>query len=243
MTNVLEHSFEFYKKNIELIFLFSIAFILAFIIPVFAPLPTYNDAGGIFIRTASVFANLNIYSASIIVVSVFFSLLFLSFAIVAINILVRHTRTHTKIRDEVIKGIERYTGRVFFILIIYTGILLLVNILFYSYGISGIATSLVGIALMPLFFYAPSAIVIDEHKLRPAIRAGMRFFIKKPSYVLLWVAVAILGITIFDFIFITITGTVISRYLMLIFNGFILLPFLVVLQSQMYMKRFPLLKH
>ena len=90
MVNVLSYSFDFYAKHLRLIMLFSISFLIAFVIPGLAPLPTYNDAGAIFIRTASIFVNLNAISASIIVASVFFSLLFLSFAIVAINILVKY---------------------------------------------------------------------------------------------------------------------------------------------------------
>ncbi|MCL5423658.1 MAG: hypothetical protein M1385_01070 [Candidatus Marsarchaeota archaeon] len=243
MVNVIKHSIDFYIKNLELIFLFSVAFIIAFLIPVFASLPTFNDAGAIFIRTSSIFTNLNIVSTSVIIAALFFSLLFLSFAIVAINILVRHTRTHTKIKEEVIKGIEHYTSRVFIVLLLYSAIIILVNIATYGYGISGVATAIVGILLLPIFFYAPSAIVIDEHRVLPAIRSGVNFFFKRFDYVFVWLVIAILALTIFDFIFIVLTGTTISRYAMLIFNAFVILPFLVVLQSQMYMKRFAIMRH
>ena len=242
MANVLSYSFDFYAKHLRLILLFSISFLIAFIIPGLAPLPTYNDAGAIFIRTASIFVNLNIISASIIVAAVFFSLLFLSFAIVAINVLVKYGRIHTKIRKEIMDGLERYTGSTFTVLVAYAVILYLINIASFPIGHSGLFTYAAALILAPFFFYAPSSIVIDEKPISRAMMASLRFVVKRFDYFLLWLAIAIVLITLFDFVFIAATGTLLSRYIMVVFNSLFILPFLVVLQSEMYMKRFALLK-
>lgn len=242
MVNVLRYSADFYVKHLHLILLFSISFLIAFIIPGLAPLPAYNDAGAIFIRTASIFVNLNIISASIIVASIFFSLLFLSFAIVAINILVKYGRTHTRIKKEVMDGLEKHTGSTFTVLVFYAVILYIVNIASFPIGHSGLFTYVAALVLAPFFFYAPSSIVIDEKPIARAMGSSLRFVLRRFDYFLLWLAIAIVLITLFDFIFIAGTGTVLSRYLMVIFNSLFILPFLVVLQSEMYMKRFALLK-
>lgn len=242
MTNVLAYSFNAYVKHLKLLLLFSLAFIIAFLIPMFASIPTYNDAGSIFLRTASLFMNLNMLNASIIAIAIFFSLLFLSFSIVAINIVVKHSRTHLKIKEEVLKGIEKYISKVFVVLLLFTVIILLVNLAFYNLGVSGIATYLVVLALTPFLFYAPSSIVIDDLSIIRSIKASLKFFVKRFDYFLLWLVLAIIVITFFDFIFIVGTGTIISRYLMLVVNSLFILPFFVVLQSEMYLKRFPLLK-
>ncbi len=242
MVNVLAYSADFYVKHLRLILLFSIPFLIAFIIPSVVPLPTYNDAGAIFIRTASIFVNLNVVSASVIVASVFFSLVFLSFAVVAINMLVKHGRVHTKIKKEVMDGLEKYTGSTFVVLALYAIILYIINIASFQVGHSGLFTYIAALVLAPFFFYAPSSIVIDENPIMRAMGLSARFFIKRFDYVLLWLAIAIALITAFDFIFIAATGTVLSRYAMLIFNSLFILPFLVVLQSEMYMKRFAMLK-
>ena len=242
MVNVLSYSFDFYAKHLRLILLFSISFLIAFIIPGLAPLPAYNDAGAIFVRTASIFVNLNIISASIIVAAVFFSLLFLSFAIVAINILVKYGRIHTKIRKEIMDGLERYTGSTFAVLVAYSVILYLINIASFPTGYSGLFTYAAALILAPFFFYAPSSIVIDEKPIGRAMMASLRFVVKRFDYFLLWLAIAIVLITLFDFVFIAATGTLLSRYTMVVFNSLFILPFLVVLQSEMYMKRFALLK-
>ena len=242
MSNILLYSAGTYTKNIKLILLFSLAFVLAFIIPMFAAFPTYNDLGGILLRTSSVFLNLNLLNTGVIVVSVFFSLLFLSFAIVAINVICKHSRTHTKIKQEVLEGLETYTGKVFVVLLFETLILLLASILLYGTGYSAIVMAVVGLVITPAFFYAPSSIVIDDNRALNAMRSSTRFFAGKFGYFVLWILVAVALLSGFDFLFIAVGGTLISRYVMLVFSSLFILPFLVVLQSESYMNRFKMLK-
>jgi hypothetical protein len=242
MTNVLVYSKDTYLKHIGHLLLFSISFIIALLIPVFAAFPTYNDIGAIFVRTASIFVNINALSSAIIVASTMFSLLFLSFAIVAINIIVKHSRTHVRIKKDVLDGLEKYTSRVFVVLLIYLLLVTAANLITYHYKSSGIITAVVGLILIPFFFYAPSAIVIDDRRIWRSMRSSATFFVKRFDYFLLWLVLSILLLTLFDFIFITISGTLLSRYAMLVFDSLFILPFLVVLQSECYMKRFAMLK-
>ncbi len=242
MSNILLYSAGTYTKNIKLILLFSLAFVLAFVIPIFAAFPTYNDMGGILLRTSSVFLNLNLLNTIVIVLAVFFSLLFLSFAIVAINVICKHSRTHTRIKQEVLEGLETYTSKVFMVLILETLILLLMSILLYGTGYSAIVTAVVGLVISPLFFYAPASIVIDDNRVINAMRASTKFFARKSGYFALWVVVAVVLLSGFDFLFISIGGTLVSRYVMLVFSSLFIMPFLVVLQSESYMNRFKMLK-
>ncbi len=152
MTNVVRYAIDMYVKNIRMLLLFSLAFIVAFLIPVFASFPTFTDLGGIFVRSASTIQNLNPLTTLIIVVAVFLSSLFLSFAMVAINVVVKHSRTLSGIRKEVIKGLEEYTGLVFAVLIFYTTILVLVGLLTEPTGHSALITAIVGLVLSPFFF-------------------------------------------------------------------------------------------
>lgn len=242
MKKVLDHAVKTYFSNIYLILLSSLSFILAFLVPVFAAFPTYNDAGAVLLRTASIYLNLNAFNTAVIVVSTLFSLLFLSFAIVAINIVVKHSRTQTKVKAEVIRGLEKYTTKVFIILLIATVIIVLANIVTYSTNYSGLVTAVVALAITPFIFYAPASVVIDDNRVVRSFRASAKFFMKEFNYFVVWLVIAILLITIFDFIFIAATGTGLSRYVMLIFSSLFILPFLVLLQSDFYMSRFKLLK-
>ncbi len=239
----MRYTLDVYREHLQLILIFSLVMLIAFLIPILASFPTYNDLGAIFLRTSSAFSSINALSIAIIIVSTLLSLLFLSFAVVAINVVVRHKRTQTKITHEVLRGLETYTGRVFSILLLYTAIVLLVGLLSYSYHVSQALTYVVALVLSPIFFYAPSSIVIDDASLIHSMQYSLRFFKKRFDYFLLWLVVAILLLTIFDLISIWIGGAAYAGYIMLIINSLFILPFLIILQSESYMKRFALLKN
>ncbi|MCL5430043.1 MAG: hypothetical protein M1504_01030 [Candidatus Marsarchaeota archaeon] len=242
MANIIEYSMEVYTKHITLILLFSLAFIIAFAIPIFASFPTFNDMGGIFLRIPSTFTNLNAFTAGVIVVATVFSLLFLSFAIAAISLIVKHSRTATRMKKEVINGLEKHTSRVFVVLLLYTAILEFLSIAAYAYGITQVIPSVIGLLITPFFFYAPASIVIDEKGVIRAMQLSAKVFVKNFQYVLLLLFSGIVALTVFDFIFILIGGTMLSSYLMLIFTSIIIMPFFVVLQCEAYMRRFALLR-
>lgn len=242
MRNILNHTIRTYFANIYLILLSSISFIIAFLIPIFASFPTYNDMGGVLLRTASIYLNLNPFNTAIIIISTLFSLLFLSFAMVAINIVVKHSRTQTKIKSEVIRGLEKYTTNVFVVLLLATIIIVLANVLSFKSGYSAVITALVALIITPFVFYAPASIVIDDNRVSRAIKASAKFFIKRFDYFLVWLVIAIVIITAFDVLFIAVAGTAFSRYAMLVFSSLFVLPFLVLLQGELYISRFKLLK-
>ncbi|MCL5679948.1 MAG: hypothetical protein M1465_01220 [Candidatus Marsarchaeota archaeon] len=243
MANILDVSLKTYRKNAKLILFFSIAFLIALLIPVFAPFPTYGDMGAIFIRTGSIYLNMNFVDAIIIVAATMFSLLFLSFAIVAINIIVKHSHTATRIKKEVLDGLEKYTANVFVILLFFTAVLVLVSFLTYYTGYSGIVTLVTAIILIPFLFYAPTSIVMDDARPLRAIRYSMHFIKTKFGYFILWVLVSFVLLSIVDSIPILGSGSAASMYASLLIDSFIVLPFLIVLQSETYIRRFNILKH
>ncbi len=251
MADLLHNAIETYTNHIQLLLVSSISFVIAVFIPLFASFPTFTDLGGINIRTASIFTNLDIINTAVIVASIFFSLLFLSFAIVAVNIIVKHSRTYAKIRQEVFRGLEKYTSRVFVVLLIMEAIIVLVDALSFaitgSISYSGAITAIAGLIITPFFFYAPASIIIDENKTLRAFSSSFRFFLKKFDYFLMWLIVAIAFVTLTDFIFIgigTATGFPYQFFIIeLIVDTVFILPFLIVLQSESYMKRFAMLKH
>jgi hypothetical protein len=243
VVNVIYRALREYADHLPLILLFSLSVVIALLIPLFAYLPAYNSLGAIFLRNASIFSNITPFSFELIVISTLFSLLFLSFAIVAINVIVKHSRTHTRITHEVMMGLEKYTARVFVVLLLFTILCFLFTLASYVYGFS-IAISYIGILVISsLFFYAPSSIVIDENTILRSFKSSFNFFTKKFGYFLLWLVCAIALFTLFDFVFIFIGGPQYAGYISLLFDSFFILPFLVILQSESYVKRFALLKN
>ncbi len=242
MANVLSRTWASYRSNLGLVLISAAALVIAFLVPVFASLPTYNDLGGVFLRTSSIYLNLNIFNSAVIIIAFLFALVFISFALVMINVIVKHSRTRTKIKNAVMSSLERYTGIVFSTLLIYSVIVFAANILSYNTGYSQAITAIVALVLTPLVFYAPSSIVIDERGLFRAMKSSVSFFFKKFDYFLLWLVVAVILFTVLDFVFIHAFGTFASRYVMLVVSSVFVLPLLMLMQGEMYLNRFGLLK-
>ncbi|HVA83250.1 MAG TPA: hypothetical protein VNF06_03740 [Candidatus Aquilonibacter sp.] len=243
MAGIINDTLETYVGNLKLVLLFSIPFIIAFLIPVLAPLPTYITSGGIFLRSASIFINLNILSIAIIIIPVFVSLLFLSFALVAISLIVKSTRTHVRTGKSALQGIEKYTASVFLLLVVFQGLLIIVNVVGYFLGISALLTAVVGFLMFMLIFYAPSAMVIDNKKMVRAIKDSAKLVTREPAYFLFGIFLLLVSISIVDAFAIGLSGTLLSRYLVLLVSSLIILPFFVIYQAEAYMKRFPIIKN
>ncbi len=248
MGNVVADSFETYASNLKLILLFSIPFIIAFLIPELAPMPTYISAGGIFLRTASIFINLNAVSLAVIVIAVFFSLLFISFAFVAISLIVKARRTYVGISRRILEGIERYTGKVFVLLLAYIALLVFASIIGYYLGHEAAITAIVGFFGFIFIFYAPTAIVVGNKRIGRAIVDSTKLMFSAPQYFLIWLALIIAIISVLDGFFVWLlggsaTGIIASKYIMLVLNALFIVPYFVIFQAEAYMKKFPLLRH
>ncbi len=243
MGSVLSDSFETYRSNLKLVLFFSIPFVIAFLIPLLAPLPIYVSLGAIFLRTASIFSNLGFVSLAIIIAAIFFSLLFLSFAFVAISLIVKSKRTHMRISRRVLGDIERYIVRVFAVLLLYTILIVIANVLGYYIGHEGLITGIVGFFGFFFIFYAPSAIVVDDKRVGRALKDGLRLTVREPQYFVLWLLLITLLVSAADALIISIFSVLWSRYIVLVLNSLVILPYFIILQAEAYMKRFPILKH
>lgn len=243
MGNVLNDAWETYSENLRLVLLFSIPFIIAFAIPLLAPLPTYVTAGGTFLRSASVFISPNLVSIAIVVIAMIFSLLFLSFAFVGISLVVKARKTHVNVGKRVIQEIEKYIGKVFAVLLLYSLILIIVNLLGYMINQQALVTAIVGFFGFAIIFYVPSAIVVDNRRVGRAIRDSVRLVLHAPQYYLLWLVLLAIAISVADALFIALLGTAWSGYVTLVVTSIFILPYFVILQAELYMKRFALLTH
>ncbi|MGC8586931.1 MAG: hypothetical protein ACP5K9_01420 [Candidatus Micrarchaeia archaeon] len=243
MANIVSESFSTYAENIRFVLLFSIPFAIAFLIPMFAPLPTYLSAGAIFLRSASISMNMSAVSLAVIVISLFVSLLFISFAFVAISLIVKAKKTYKKTPSSVLKGIERYISKVFVVLLVYALALIIANFIGYYAGAEAAITSIVGFFGFIFIFYVPSAIVVEDKRIGRAFKDNMRLMARAPQYFVIWLLLAVMVVSILDYLLVHITGTLASEYLMLVINSIVVLPYFVIFQAEAYMRKFPLLSH
>jgi hypothetical protein len=244
LAGVLHESYGVYREKISLVVLFSIPFIIAFAIPLLAPLPTYVTVGAIFLRSASIFVNGNIslLSLAVITISTIFSLLFLSFAFVLISLLVKSKRTHLKIGKRAFGSIEAYVGRVFTIFLIYTIAIVFSNMVGYFVGKPALLAGVAGLILFAILFYAPSAVVVDDKSVWRSIKDSARLVVHEPQYFILWLVLITIIVSIVDAVFIFGLGTN-AGYPVLVINSLFIVPYFVIFQAEAYMNRFKLLRH
>lgn len=237
MKGILQHSIDAYLGHIRLISLFSLSLLFAFLIPLFVRLPTYVSLGGIFLRTGSI-PELTSVDAGVMVLSFLVSLFLISFAMVNINLVIRSERTSTHIGNEVIRGITKYTLNVFWLYLTAELLLLIIQLITFEWGVQEILSPILSFLIVLPFFYAPAGLVIDDLRPFRAVQKSLSMVLSKLPYFLLWLAISFVLLTIPELFLFAILPHGIVPWLVLALNSLLLMPFLIVLQTQIYMSKY-----
>ena len=242
-TEVIGHSIEAFKRNLKLVLFFSVPFLLAFAIPLLSPMPTYVSIGATFLRTGSMFTDMTYFDVGLILVSSLASLFLISFATVSINLVIKSQRTLTNIRTEVVEGIEKYTTTIFLLYTIALVLSLAVLLTSYEYGAQELVTPLFSFLISLPLFYVPAAIVIDELKPTDAMRNSLYMIKNKFGLFILWLVLGFILLSAVDLVLIILTNYIAwSRYVVLVLNSMVIMPFLVIMQTQIYLTKYTILK-
>jgi hypothetical protein len=226
-------------KRLGMIIIFSIPFILAFLIPSLVPAPTYLALGGVFLRTGSI-PELSLTDLIITAIAYAIAVFVIADTIVNINIVVRSKRTLTAIKQEVIGAMGTYAMRIFYIYTLFLLLMLIVQLVTYDNPLQSWIYPLLSFVLSSLLFFVPPAVVIDNSDTPTSIRRSVGMAVRNPHFVLLWVFASLLLLSLVTLIADTIFTSPFSGYFVLLINSLVLLPFLTVLQTQMYMEKYPL---
>ncbi|MEM3031150.1 MAG: hypothetical protein QXH27_05450 [Candidatus Micrarchaeia archaeon] len=240
LATVLGHSVTAYFRNIRWILLFSVSFLLALAIPFLSPVPSYIALGGTFLRTGSI-PQLAPLDVVVIALSFLASLFLLSFATVSINLVIKSQRTLTNVRSEVAHGIEKYAIGVFVLYLIAWPLLFLIGLASYEVRLERAATPLASFLLYTLLFYVPTAMVIDEVKPGRAFEVSLRMLFGKPVLFAAWLAIGFLLLSLVSLASLSLFPHPLAQYIALVINSLVVLPFLTVMQTQMYLTKYTLL--
>jgi len=239
LSRTFRYASDFYLKRLNLILVFSIPFILAFLIPILVPAPTYTAIGGVFLRTGSL-PELSVLDIVITAVAYALAVFIISDTIVNINIVIRSKRTLTSIRHEVLSAMGTYGARIFYIYTMALLLFFIAQLLTYDNPLQPWLYSLFALVISALLFFVPPAVVIDNSDTPTAIRRSVAMAIRNPHLVLLWILVSLFSLSALKLIADLLFASPFSGYFVLLINSLLLLPFLTVLQTQMYMERYPL---
>ncbi len=89
-------------------------------------------------------------------------------------------------------------------------------------------------------FFVPPAVIIDDMDTFHAIRASIKMLKAKWRLVLFWAAAGLIAISIIELITFAILPSSIAKYLVIAFNGLVIIPVLTIFQSQLYMEKYAL---
>jgi len=244
MFDIIKDSVESYTKNAGLILFFSIPFIISLVLllPPFSPAPVFSALGGYFLRSGSIPEMTN-FDLLIITISSGLSLLFISLAAVAVTLVVKSTKTRTKVSTEAMKNLGKYTIQVFMIFIVFK----ILEVIILSYVVSTGANELPVFIFSFLFslglFYIAPAVVLEERKPVPAIISSFKHILRRPVNLLVWLVIAFILLYISASLsFMMFSDPMLRQGFIILINSLFILPFLVVLQAHLYISKYTIIK-
>lgn len=238
LTNLFSYSLEFYLRKLPVLLIFSVPMVFAFLIPLLVPAPTFLAFGSEALRTGSL-PDLSWSDVIITVLAYLISLFIIADAIANINLIIKSKRTRTLLPSEIWAALSTYALRITYVYTILLLLIALIHLLTFEQPAQSVLYPLFVFILSYLFFFIAPAIIIDDASVTNAITYSIRMVLKKPLLFLAWV--------IFGFILLSLVrlgfGMVLPEYasaLTLWFNALFILPFLIILQTQMYIEKYPL---
>jgi hypothetical protein len=238
-SRVFKYATDFYMKRLGLIVLFSIPFVFAFLIPVLVAAPTYLALGGVFLRTGSI-PDLSITDILLTAIGYAVAVFLIADTIVNVNIIVRSKRTLTEITNDIAGAMGTHAMRIFYIFTLMLLVLFIAQLLLYDNPFQTWVYPIFLLAVSYLLFFVAPAVVIDNSDTPTAIRRSAALALRKPRFFIMWTLLAFLSVSLVkvvaDFLF----SGAFAGYFVLLVNSLIVLPFLIVLQTQMYMEKYPL---
>jgi hypothetical protein len=247
--SLLKHAVEGYRRNAKLISVFSIPLLVTLPLTLF--LPNFVALGGTFLRFGSIGRDIPLLDAAFIVVAFLVALLLFSFALVSINLVVRSQRTMLKISYRDAERMEHFTVRLFTIFLAVFVATLALNYFLYEVRFFGIPLhttlgALFGFAAAVAVLFAPQALVLDDLKTLQAI--GMSVWVMERkfdcflAFLLFAGALLLLNTGIFIVIGAALAQPAAAKYAAIVVNSVVIVPFLEVLKTQMYLSKYSLLK-
>ncbi|MBI2079403.1 hypothetical protein HYT84_01450 [Candidatus Micrarchaeota archaeon] len=236
---VLDYTWIFYSKRLALTVLFSIPALVAFLIPIFVAAPSYVALGGVFIRTGSV-PDISQLNLAITIFSYLISLFLIADSLVNINLLIKSKRTQTTISSEIFSGLTHYATKILYVFTIVALLIFVFQLATFDILLQSILFPLLLLALSLLTFFVAPAIVIDNMDTMHALWASYQMLLRKGLFVLYWILLGFALLSIVGLVSFALLPSSIASFLTLIINSLFIFPFLTVLQTQIYMEKYPL---
>lgn len=240
------HSLEFYSTRFSSIVIgFSFPLVLAYAVLLFAQVPSYPALGAVFLRTISI-PDLSPTDFVVIGLALIISNFVVADAIANINLLIKRKRTLNDITSEVWEGLTVYATKIFSMFIIVFLIMLLFQLLTLEIAAHSVIYSILLLITGFLLFFTPPAIVIDNEDTTAAIGRSIELLVRSPVFyfttISLWTAIGLIANTVVGFLAFLILPPLFASYFIILVNCILIYPFLLILQTHIYLEKYPLAK-
>jgi hypothetical protein len=228
---------------VKLISIFAIPLIIT--LPLALALPNFMSLGGIFLRFGSVGHDLSSFDLFITAIAFVISLFVISFALVAINMLIKSQRSMVKPSHYDIEKVWQHTWNLFLVFFVVFLLVLGFNVFLYDYGLSQSVGLIISLVLSLIVIFAPQAIVIDDLDARYIFTMSASVVVRKFWYFVGFLIIAallmMLNTALFLSIFPALSDVLTAHYLAVIVNALLIVPFLEVFKVQIYLSKYSIL--
>jgi hypothetical protein len=138
------------------------------------------------------------------------------------------------------KAMGTYATRIFYIYTIMMLLVFVAQLLLYETSLKVWLYPIFTFLISFLLFFVAPAVVIDGARTVDAISKSRRMARKKPGFVIAWSVIGLVMLSVLEILFDLILPHSIAPFAVLFFNSLFVLPYLIVLQTQMYMEKYPL---
>jgi hypothetical protein len=227
---------------------FSIPFLVVLLALLVLPssvAPTFSALGAYFLRSGSMLTDVK--TAAVVGGASLASLALLSLALVAINLVVKAARTRTRVSAEHLRHLGRYTIIVFCLFLSVKIVEFALLWVLIERGMSELLVFIVSFLLSLGLFYVAPAVVLEEKKPIPAMISSYQHIARKPLQFLCWMALGLVLLTGTMWIsYSLLDALALSRMAMqlivILITSLFVLPFLTIMQAQMYLLKYTIIK-
>jgi hypothetical protein len=242
MLGLLLDTLRIYRKHISMVLFFSLTFLISLGIQIVSPAPVYLALGGYFLRTGSL-PTLSLYQTISVFLFSAVSLFFLSIALVSITLIVKVTKTRTKIGMEAIRNLGNYTIAVFSLFLIVKVIETLIILFSVQYALDELYAIIFTFVASLGLFYSTPAIVLEERKPVQAFLSSYNHIVRKPLHFIAWIVLAFLLLGIVTHVVYTaISEVTIRQILVVLINALLILPLLIIFMAEIYLTKYTIIE-
>jgi len=203
----------------------------------------FISLSGIFLRYGSIQTDITSLDALITLAVFLLSLAIFSYTLVAINLVIKSQRTLKRLTHYEHEKIEANTIRMFTVFLFVFVITLLLNLFLYDYQLTSSIGLFMSSLLSIIILFVPQALVIDDLSITNSVYMSISVIFRRFAFFLAFLAIAVFLILLNTAIFIELSASIpYARYLAVLVNAILILPFLEVLKVQIYLSKYTVLK-